>query len=315
MTGAEYGIQPALIPHGKPILVTGLHGQLAQALAAQGGPRIRLAGRPELDFDHPATLATTVARVAPAAIINAAAWTHVDLAESEPAAATRANRDAPHTLARLCAERGIPLLHISTDYVFDGLKGTPYTERDPTSPRCVYGRTKAEGEEAVLRTHAQSIVLRTAWVYSAHGKNFVRSILNAGQQQPQLRVVDDQRGNPTSADDLAWTILRILCQIEHTGWQERYAGLVHACGTGDASWYELAVQTFKAAARHGLTAPDIVPIATKDWPTATPRPTDTRLNTGRLHQTFGLTLPHWQDSLHNTVHQILSTSPQKEAQN
>ena len=149
----------------------------------------------------------------PALLVNAAAWTGVDTAEAEPDAAGRANRDGPATLAALCADAGIPMIHVSTDYVFDGLKGAPYTEADPTSPTGVYGRTKLEGEQAVLAACPRAVVLRTSWVYSAAGKNFVRTMLGAAQRVPKLRVVADQRGCPTSARDLARAILAIAPQL------------------------------------------------------------------------------------------------------
>ena len=188
------------------ILIIGSTGQLATALAAASG-QVRLAGRPALDFDRPDTLTQTFAAASPTLVVNAAAWTAVDQAEAEPDAARRANVNGPARLAALCAAAGIPLIHVSTDYVFDGLKGSPYVETDPTSPTGVYGRTKLEGEHAALAANPRTIILRTSWVYSATGKNFVKTMLAAGQVRDTLRVVADQRGCPTAAADLAEAIL------------------------------------------------------------------------------------------------------------
>lgn len=291
---------------GGTILVIGKNGQLAQALERHGPARIRLVGRPELDFDQPATLDEALAAVNPVAVVNAAAWTAVDLAESEPEAAARANRDGPQHLARLCAARGIPFIHISTDYVFNGEKGEPYVETDPICPRTVYGRTKAEGEQAVMAANPSSIILRTSWVYSADGKNFVRTMLQAGARNATLRVVGDQKGNPTSADDLAHAILGILATLEHTGWKDTYSGVFHACGTGETTWHGLAEHTLREAARYGQPMPEVISIATTDWPTPAPRPADSRMNTDKLRHVFGVVMPRWECSVGDVVRKTYS---------
>lgn len=286
---------------GPPVLVIGKNGQLATSLGRLGPERLCLVGRPDVDFDQPATLDKAFASVQPGMVINAAAWTDVDLAESEPEAAARANRDGPQKLASLCASHNIPLIHISTDYVFDGKKGAPYVESDPICPQTVYGRTKAEGEQAVMAANPASIILRTSWVYSAQGKNFVRTILHAATRNPVLRVVGDQKGNPTSADDLARVILGIVATVEQTGWQQPYAGVFHACGTGDATWYELALHTVQSGALYGRPLPQVISIPTRDWPTPAPRPADSRMSTGKLEQVFGMTMPYWKDSVSKVV--------------
>ncbi|GBQ79822.1 dTDP-4-dehydrorhamnose reductase [Gluconacetobacter johannae DSM 13595] len=296
------------LPAG-PILVVGRQGQLATALGRSGDRRILCRGRPDLDFDRPETIPAALAATAPALVINAAAWTAVDAAEDDADGAARANRDGPALLAMLCAGRGIPLIHVSTDYVFDGTKGAPYREDDPIAPRTTYGRTKAEGEQAVLAAHARAIVLRTAWVYAAHGRNFVRTMLNAGATHPTLRVVGDQQGNPTSADDLARAILDIVAAIRATGWRDAYAGIFHAVGSGATTWHGLATAALEDPARLGRPMPDIVPIATADWPTPAPRPRDSRLNCTKLHRTFGIRLPYWRDSLARTVSAIMAADP------
>jgi dTDP-4-dehydrorhamnose reductase len=295
---------PSLEHKRGSLLVIGKNGQLATSLDKLGPERLLRIGRPELDLDQPDTLEKTCDAVQPTAIINAAAWTAVDLAENEPEAATRANRDSPQKLAAFCAKANIPFIHISTDYVFDGKKGAPYVESDPPSPRTVYGRTKAEGEQAVMAVNPSSVILRTSWVYSAHGSNFVRTILQAAARTPSLRVVGDQRGCPTSADDLACAILDILATLEKTDGKDTYAGVYHACGTGAATWYELATHVLQEATHYGLPMPEIIPITTQDWPTPALRPADTRLDTHKLQQVFGITLPHWRKSASKVVREI-----------
>lgn len=293
---------------GGSILVTGGRGQLAQSLAKLGGQRVIVVGRPEFDFDRPATIAATIDRYKPSFVVNAAAWTAVDLAESEVDGATRANETGPAELARVCARHDIPLIHVSTDYVYAGDKGTPYTETDPISPQTVYGHTKAAGEQAVLAENPRTIVLRTAWVYSPHGKNFVRTMLNAGAKNPQLKVVGDQCGNPTSSDDLAEGILAIIEKLQQ-GWQDGYAGVYHATGSGEATWHDLAVATLQEAAKAGQPMPEVTAIRTQDWPTPAKRPKDSRLDGTKLKKVFGVKLPHWQDSVARTVKEIMV--PQK----
>jgi len=298
-------LMAALAPAGGPVLVTGGAGQLATCLADRGGPRIRRLGRPAFDFDRPDSLPEAFAAVRPAAVVNAAAWTAVDAAETDPDGAARANRDGPARLARLCAEAGVPFIHVSTDYVFAGDKGAPYVEADPVSPTGVYGRTKAEGEALVLAGWERSVILRTSWVYSAGGKNFVRTMLGAGARNPTLKVVGDQVGCPTSADDLADAILAILARIEQGGWQDGLGGIFHAAGTGQTSWHGLAVAALERASRHGQRMPEVLAIRTADWPTPARRPADSRLNCDKLEGIFGLRLPAWQDSLALTVDRLM----------
>ena len=286
------------------ILVTGGGGQLATELAARAGERVIRVGRPAFDFDTPGALGAAFAQARPALGVNAAAWTAVDAAESEAAAAFRANRDGPAELARHCAAAGIPLIHISTDYVFDGLKGAPYVEDDPTNPTGVYGASKLAGEQAVL-AYDRAIVLRTSWVYAATGKNFVRTMLGAALKTNTLRVVADQQGCPTNARDLADAVLAVAAKIG-LGWRSDYAGVFNAAGTGSTTWHGLAVAAFEEAARHGCPIPIVVPIATADWPTPAKRPPDSRLDCSKLAQVFGVRLPPWRPSLARTVDAIVT---------
>ena len=293
------------------ILITGGTGQLATALEAAAAARgldVRRMGRPEFDFDRPDSIADVFGETAPWLVVNAAAYTAVDAAEDDEAAARRANCDGPAALARLCEAAGIPLIHVSTDYVFDGLKGAPYVETDATAPQGVYGATKLSGEQAVLAACARAIVLRTSWVYSPTGRNFVRTMLNAAQRTNRLRVVGDQLGCPTSAPDLAEAIAAIAACIATDGWQERFAGVYHAAGTGWTTWHGLAVAIFAEAARHGVAEPTVDAITTADWPTKAKRPADSRLNCDKLRAVFGVRLPPWQSGLARTIDAILDTT-------
>ena len=274
-------------------------------LAAQGGGRVRVVGRPAFDFDRPGTIAAVLAAERPALVVNAAAWTAVDGAEAEPDAAARANRDGPATLAALCADLGVPLIHLSTDYVFDGTKGAPYVETDRTAPTGVYGQTKLEGEQAVLAACPQAVVLRTSWVYASVGKNFVRTMLTAAQKTSTLRVVADQRGCPTSARDLADAVLTVAGRVQ-AGWEPALGGVFHAAGTGDTTWYGLAQAVFDAALRHGRVRPTVEPITTADYPTPAHRPADSRLDCSKLARVYGVTLPPWQGAVQRVVDELLA---------
>jgi dTDP-4-dehydrorhamnose reductase len=283
------------------ILVTGGSGQVARSLEALAGARpVKRVGRPAFDFDDNATVTSCLRETRPAMVINAAAWTAVDAAESNADAAARANRDGPELLARYCADAGIPLIHISTDYVFDGLKGAPYVESDPTNPTGVYGATKLAGEAAVLAACPSAVVLRTSWVFAPEGKNFVLTLLNAAKKTNKLRVVADQHGCPTGAPALAAAILEIADKLaaDPSG---PWAGVYHAAGTGGTTWHGLAVALFEEAARHGVTPPEIEPITTADWPTPARRPPDSRLDCGKLDATFGVKLPDWRVTLGKVV--------------
>lgn len=291
-----------------PILVTGGSGQLARALEDAAPAAVRRVGRPQFDFDRPETIAEAFHAAAPALVVNAAAYTAVDAAEDDADAAYRANRDGPATLAALCARAGVPLIQVSTDYVFDGRKGAPYVETDPVSPQGVYGASKLAGEQAVLGAGGPAVILRTSWVYAPVGKNFVRTMLALGQTRDRLTVVADQQGCPTTAADLADAILAIAHRIDATGWQPEYGGVFHAAGTGATTWHGLAVAVFAEAARHGARVPQVAPIATADWPTKAARPADSRLDCSRLAAVFGVRLPPWQAGLARTIDTIFATA-------
>lgn len=284
------------------VLVIGQSGQVAQSLLERGpaaGAVVVACGRPDTDLTSEASLSRAIADNAPDVVVNAAAYTAVDAAEDDEAAALALNATGPKMLAQLCAARGLPLVHISTDYVFDGRLTRPYREDDPTGPRSAYGRTKLAGENAVLASGARTIVARTAWVYSPFGKNFVKTMLRVGAERDQLKVVADQRGNPTSALDIADAILK-LCSAREA-WP---AGgtVVHLTASGEASWHEFAEAIFAAA---GLS-PQVLAIATHEYPTPAQRPANSRLDGARLEETFGIRLPDWRDSLPAVVARIRS---------
>ena len=290
-----------------PVLITGGSGQLGHALAdtaARKRVEYIAVGRPEFDFDAVGTLDACVASAKPSMIINAAAYTAVDAAETNAAAAERANHTGPARLAALCAAAGIPLIHISTDYVFDGDKGRPYVETDPTHPTGVYGASKRAGELAVLASAAQAIILRTAWVYSAHGKNFARTMLGAARKTNEVRVVMDQQGTPTAATDLATAIFEIAA-IASAGWQPEYRGIFHATSAGETTWHGFAAAIFAAAEPAGLKPPALIGIRTEEWPTPTKRPADSRLDCSKLAATFGVKLPAWQVAVPKIVRELV----------
>jgi dTDP-4-dehydrorhamnose reductase len=294
------------------ILVTGGAGQLATALGRLRPEQVVVVGRPEFDFDQPHSIAGVIAAHRPALVINGAAWTAVDAAESDAEGAARANHTGPALLALACRAHGARLIHVSTDYVFDGTKGSPYVETDAPCPTGIYGETKLAGEGAVLAALPQAVILRTAWVYARAGKNFVLTMLNAGRRAPRLRVVGDQIGCPTNADDLAAACLavadRLLATSPGSAEALSLGGIYHATGGGETSWHGFAVAIFAAAARHGWPSPPVDPIATADWPTPARRPPDSRLDCGKLARVFGVRLPPWQPSLDDAVTAICQTS-------
>ncbi len=290
----------------RPILVTGGTGQLASALAVSASVPIVRVGRPDFDFDQPDSIAAVFRRAAPWLVVNAAAYTAVDAAETDAEAAYRANRDGPAVLARLCAEAGTPLIHLSTDYVFDGAKAAPYVETDPVAPQGVYGASKLAGETAVLAGGGQAIVLRTSWVYAAVGRNFVLTMLNLATTRDRLQVVADQVGCPTAAADVAAAILAIAMRVRTEGWEQRFGGVFHAAGSGSTTWYGLASAVFEEAARHGSRIPRVDPITTAEYPTKAKRPANSRLDCSKLAAVFDVRLPPWRPSLTRTIDAVFA---------
>jgi dTDP-4-dehydrorhamnose reductase len=286
------------------ILVLGASGQVGRELLAQlpsQGFEAYGASRPDFDLGDPDSLARRIPASLPDAVVNCAAWTAVDAAEDQEADAFRANALGPALIAEQCARLGIPLLQLSTDYVFDGRKGAPYLETDAPNPLNAYGRTKLAGEWAALARNPRSLVLRTAWIYAAHGRNFLRTMLHLAKQRPELRVVADQRGSPTSARQLARAIVAILARIRATGWQPSHHGVFHATAASDTSWHGFAEAIFHLSASQGGPVARVHPITTAEYPTKACRPADSRLDCSRLAAIFEVTLPPWQDGLAETL--------------
>lgn len=261
------------------------------------------------DFDVPESLAGLVHRIAPDVVVNAAAYTAVDRAEGEPVAAFRANAEAPAALARGCAETGALLLHYSTDYVFDGSGMRPYHEGDATAPLGVYGASKLAGEEAIRASGARHAILRTAWVYSAHGRNFLRTMLRLAAERDELRVVADQIGAPTPAGWIA----------DATGQLLRHglaaSGTWHLVAAGETSWHGFADAIMDEAQAVGLLPhrPRVLPIATADYPTPARRPAYSVLDTTKLQREFGFVPPDWRDGLRATLHGMTRDSGDRAA--
>jgi dTDP-4-dehydrorhamnose reductase len=292
------------------ILITGGEGQLGTELIAQSkayGIEILAPTMVEMDLTHPSNVDRFWNDFQPAAVINAAAYTAVDRAESEPELAFAVNAEAPAYIARRCSREGIPLIHISTDYVFDGRKGSPYLEDDPLAPLGVYGRSKADGESAVRSALDRHLIIRTAWLYSAHGANFVKTVMRLAAQRDELRVVDDQVGSPTHAQDLAGAILSIAGRIDAKGafpW-----GTYHYCGNGVTSWYGLARQVIELLVAAGRMASfRLTPISTAEYPTPARRPAYSVLDCRRIEAAFGITRPPWQTSVAQAVHRLLAAA-------
>ena len=249
------------------------------------------------DFNRPGTLPAVVERLAPDVVVNAAAYTAVDRAEDERETAFRANAEAPGALAGACARNGTLLLHYSTDYVFDGQGKRPYRADDPTDPLGVYGASKLAGEEAIAASGCRHLVLRTAWVYAAHGHNFLRTMLRLGADRDELRVVADQCGTPTPAGLIADTSARILQAVDEG--KAHGAGIYHLTAAGSTTWHGFAEAIFDGAQARGLLdrRPRVVPITTTDFPTRAARPAFSVLDHSALERDFALSLPHWQDGL------------------
>lgn len=282
------------------VLITGADGQLGWELQRRAKARKIAAhalNRADLDITDKDAIQKFVATKKPRVLINAAAYTAVDKAESEPEAAFAINRDGPTHLAYACAEAGIPLIHISTDYVFDGTKDRPYREDDSVAPLGIYGASKLAGEDAVRDILPQHIILRTAWVYGAHGKNFVKTMLRLAETQSTLRVVKDQHGCPTFAGDLADAILDIVQHIISGTVPKNGYGTFHCTGSGRTTWSGFAEKIFAFATTGVDKRPVVEGIATTEYPTPAQRPANSILDCGKLTHTYGITLRPWQDAL------------------
>ncbi|HWJ38466.1 MAG TPA: dTDP-4-dehydrorhamnose reductase [Sphingomicrobium sp.] len=290
------------------IVVTGRDGQVVRSLCERAvGRAVEVVpiGRPELDLSMPAdAIISAIAARRPSIIVSAAAYTQVDKAESEPELAVTVNADGPRALAEAARHLDVPLIQLSTDYVFDGSKSSPYVETDPTNPQGIYGASKLKGEEAVLATHPDSAVLRTAWVYSPFGANFVKTMLRLAGERDEIAVVADQRGNPTSALDIADGVLAVAKNLVGNPDPE-LRGIFHMTADGEGSWAELADAVFEASAKERGPSARVRPISTSDYPTPARRPSNSRLDSSKLATTHGVRLPAWRQSVTEVVKRLI----------
>lgn len=269
------------------ILVFGKTGQVATELQRQVD--VMALGRDEVDLTDPEACAAAIRASNASVVINAAAYTAVDKAEEEEANAALVNGDAPGAMARACAEKGIPLLHVSTDYVFAGDGDTPWTEDDAVDPQNAYGRTKLAGEQTVISAGGNEVILRTSWVFSAHGVNFVKTMLRLAETRDALNVVNDQIGGPIPADKIAEALLWMADAMVNG----QTGGIYHFGGKPDTNWAAFATEIFRQANK-GVT---VTGIPSADYPTPAKRPLNSRLDCSKIKQDFGIDAPDWKDGL------------------
>lgn len=289
----------------RAVLLTGGGGQVGTALRrlAPAGWEIHAPTRAELDLGAPEQIAQLVASRPWAAIVNAGAYTAVDRAEDDIVAAWRVNALGPAALAQAAAKAGTPVVHLSTDYVFDGRLDRPYLETDAVGPINVYGASKLGGEQAVRTAHARHVILRTAWVVSATGSNFVKTMLRLGAERSLLRVVDDQRGCPTTADDIAAAVRVVADRLMDD--PDAPTGIYHFVGQGEATWCDLAKAVFAVAAEGGARVPEVQPISTADYPTPAARPRNSVLDTAEITRDYGIAPQPWLAAVRKVVQQLV----------
>jgi dTDP-4-dehydrorhamnose reductase len=285
------------------VLVTGITGQVGSALvgALAQQASVVTADRNQLDLERPNEIAAALDRLAADLIINPAAYTAVDRAEDERDMAFRVNAEAPSAIARWAAARGVPLIHFSTDYVFDGVGTQPWREDDATNPLSVYGASKLAGEDAVRSAGGPHLIVRTSWVYAARGANFLRTIVRLAKERKELRIVADQIGAPTSAQVIADVVARIIGN-DVTSLANRFAaadGMINIAASGETSWHGFAVAIVESLREHGvaLAVESIVPISTTDFPTKAKRPANCRLDLTRLREVFGIDPTKWDHAM------------------
>ncbi|MCC7384171.1 MAG: dTDP-4-dehydrorhamnose reductase [Deltaproteobacteria bacterium] len=287
------------------VLVVGSGGQLGfELMRARWAPRIEVRGidLPELDVGDERAVEAAVASVDGGVVVNSSAYTAVDKAETEEALAFKVNQDGPRSLAQACRRHNAALIHVSTDYVFDGSKSGAYTELDPTAPIGVYGRSKEAGERGIRRTLECHLILRTSWLYGIHGTNFVKTMLRLGRERDRLRVVDDQHGCPTAAQDLASAIVTLVDRIaagDKMSW-----GTYHFANRGRTTWCNFARVILEAASRYTGRKVHVDAITTADYPTPAKRPANSELDTSRIEQVFGIRPAPWGESLQRVIAEL-----------
>ena len=291
------------------ILVFGASGQIGREVyRAAWPPRYAILplDRKAVDITKSAAVSAMLARETPDLVINLAAYTAVDRAESEPGVAWAANCAGAAHIAGACDESATPLVHLSTDYVFDGRKTGPYREEDAVGPLGVYGRSKEAGERAVRAAVARHMILRTAWVFGAYGANFVKTMLRLAAERPVLRVVADQRGCPTAAADIAAALMVIAAHIERG---EAKWGTYHFVGAGATSWHSFAQAIFDQAAPQLAACPQVEPITTEQYPTPARRPMNSVLDCRKIEEVFGISSPPWRTALATVIRELLDRTP------
>ncbi|MGL4489555.1 MAG: dTDP-4-dehydrorhamnose reductase [Rhizobiaceae bacterium] len=295
----------------KRALVTGKAGQVVNAinvaLAGSQDFELVLLGRPEVDFAHADGIAAKVAALKPDYVVNAAAYTAVDKAEDEPDLAMQVNAMAAGAVAQGAAIAGAPVIQISTDYVFDGTKDAPYNEGDAVGPIGSYGRSKLAGEQAVAHANSDHVIMRTSWVYSSFGANFVKTMLRYGAERDVMKVVSDQHGNPTAAHDIAHGILAMIHQLE-SGNRSSLGHVFHFAGKGDTTWFGFAEGIFEESASLGGPHVRVEAIATSEFPTKAKRPANSRLDCRKFEAQFGYKIADWRTSLRHVLGQLIEKS-------
>lgn len=289
------------------IAVTGKRGQVVTALLERGpqvGVDIIAVGRPELDLADPASIRRVLSELKPDVIVSAAAYTAVDKAESEPELAFAVNAEGPAAIAAIAAELDIPVIHISTDYVFPGDKEGIYLETDATGPASIYGRSKLAGEDAVAAATPDYVILRTAWVYSPFGTNFVKTMLRLAETRDVVNIVADQHGTPTSALDIADAVIAIATRLA-TDPDPSLRGIFHLTGQGDATWADFAEEIFAGLKEKSGKAISVGRITTDEFPTPAKRPANSRLSNHKLAKSYGIVLPDWRQSTKVVLDRLL----------
>jgi dTDP-4-dehydrorhamnose reductase len=293
------------------IVTVGASGQIARALVEYGsrnGVQVTAMGRPNLDLTKPDTMHSVLRTASADVIVNAAAYTAVDDAEQNQDIAYDVNAKGASFLARCARDLNIPLIHLSTDYVFNGEKDEPYTEEDSISPLGEYGKTKAAGESEVVETTNDYVILRTAWVFSPYGRNFVTNMLRLAQQQQSIRVVCDQHGSPTYALDLAAGIVSISQNLVDSRSDDKLRGVFHIAGGGYASWAEVATAIFNYSRCHNGPAAQVIPISMAEYAALARRPRNSRLDCTKVARIHGITLPAWNSALEICVSRLLTAA-------
>lgn len=291
------------------VLITGSHGQVAQTLARVAASSTEVSalamGRPALDLCSVPSIRRALFEISPDIVINTAAYTDVDSAEREPQRAFDLNANGAAAIAAEAAQAKIPIVHLSTDYVFDGRKSGPYTEDDQPAPTSVYGLSKLQGEVAVAGANSRHVILRTAWIHSPEGRNFVTTMIERARKSSKIEVVDDQTGSPTYARHLAELILSIAVHVVSQPAASTW-GVYHAAGSGGASWCGLAQEVFAVSRRFGGPVAEITPINSSQYPTVAPRPQNSQLDCTKLERTFGLQLPDWREGVKDCMRCLLA---------